>query len=190
MSFRAPSLREQLIMLPELLAERVEGGPHAARFFLHLAMTLDLQLYKRFYLGAPPYNRATLVAVVLYAMSKGHFENRGIVQFVEDSIGAQWILNGMEMPSYKTVERTINGIIKELDYIFQQILALCGEQGLIGVTRRNDTSRNDAQKTCKNTGERHEKIQATRKTLRNDNLAGKKKTSERNITHSLHFAHY
>ena len=135
MSLRVPALRDQLIVLPELLAERVESGPHAARFFLYLAGMLDLQLYKRFYLGTPPYNRSTLVAVIFYAMYKGHFENRGIVQFVGDSIGAQWILNGMEMPSYKTVERTINGIIDELDYIFEQVLSLCEQQGLIGGER-------------------------------------------------------
>jgi transposase len=135
MSLRAPLLRSQLIVFPELLAERVESEPHAARFFLYLVQTLDLQLYKRFYLGTPPYNRTTLVAVILYAMYKGHFENRGIVQFAVDSIGAQWILNGMKMPSYKTVGRTINGIIDEIDQIFKQILILCGEQGLIGGKR-------------------------------------------------------
>ena len=134
-SLRTPALRDQLIILPELLSERVESGPHAARFFLYLAETLDLQLYKRLYLGTPPYTRTTLVAVILYAMYKGHFENRVIVQFAVDSIGAQWILNGMEMPSYKTVERTIAGIIDEIDKMFEQVLALCGEQGLIGGIR-------------------------------------------------------
>jgi len=135
MSLRAPALRNQLIVLPELLAERVESGPHAARFILYLAGTLDLLLYKRFNMGTPPYNRTILVAVILYAMYSGHFENRGIVQFVGDSIGAQWILNGMEMPGYKTVERTINGIIDEIDNIFEQVLVLCGQQGLIGGER-------------------------------------------------------
>ena len=135
MSLRTPALRDQLILLPELLAEKVESGPHAARFYLYLAETLKLKLYKKFYLGTPPYNRSTLVAVILYAMHSGHFENRGIVQFVNDSIGAQWILNGMNMPSYKTVERTINGIIDEIDDIFEQVLILCDQQGLIGGER-------------------------------------------------------
>ena len=135
MSTRAPAHREQLIIMPELLAERVESGPHAARFFQYLAEILELQLYKRLYLGTPPYTRTTLVAVILYAMYRGHFENRVIVQFAEDSIGAQWILNGMRMPSYKTVERTINGIIDEIDRIFEQVLVLCEEQGLIGGKR-------------------------------------------------------
>jgi len=132
MSLRIPELRNQLIMLPDLLTEKVESGPHAARFLLYLAEELDMKLYKRFYLGTPPYNRPTLVAVIFYAMYKGHFENIGIVQFVEDSLGAQWILNGMKMPSYKTVERTINCIIEELDNIYKQVLNLCIEQDLVG----------------------------------------------------------
>jgi transposase len=132
MSTRTSAHRNQLIILPELLAERVESGPHAARFFLYLAETLDLQLYKKLFLGTPPYERPILVAVILYAMYKGHFENRIIVQFAGDSIGAQWILNGMGMPSYKTVERTINSILNELDNIFEYVLILCGEQDLIG----------------------------------------------------------
>jgi transposase len=135
MSLRTPSVRNQLIFLPELLAERVESGPHAARFFLYLAEKFDLHLYKRFYLGAPRYNRPTLVAVILYAMYSGHFEYEGIVRFAEDSIGVQWILDGMKMPSYKTVERTIKGILDELDEIFKQILSLCEEHNLIGWRR-------------------------------------------------------
>ena len=135
MSIRTPALRNQLIVLPELLAEKVENGPHAARFFLYLAETLDLDLYRVSYTGAPAYSRTTLVAVIFYAMYKGIFESQNIVQFAGDSIGAQWILNGMAIPSYKTVERTINALLKELDNAFIQVLSLCEQQGLIGGER-------------------------------------------------------
>jgi len=128
-------IRNQLILLPELLVERVERKPHAARFFLYLAKTLDLKLYKRLFMGTPPYSRVTLVAVILYAMYSGYFENRTIVEFAQDSIGAQWILNGMNMPSYKTVERTINALLEEIDDIFKQILSLCRDMDLIGGKR-------------------------------------------------------
>jgi transposase len=121
--------------MPELLADKVEAGPHAARFFLYLAETLKLNLYKVFYMGTPPYNRATLVAVIFYAMYTGYFESQNIVKFATDSIGAQWILNGMKMPSYKTVERTITYLLKELDSVYEQILNICEEQGLIGGKR-------------------------------------------------------
>ena len=135
MTLRMPKIWGQQIYLSELLAERVESAPHAARFFLYLAETLELQLYKCFYMGAPRYNRPTLIAVILYAMYKGYFESEGIVQFAGDSIGAQWILNGMKMPGYKTVERTINDLLEELDDIFKQILSICEQLDLIGEKR-------------------------------------------------------
>lgn len=74
---------------------------------------------------------------MLYAMHKGHFEAMGIVSFASDSIGAQWILNGMGMPSYKTVERTINALLEEdeLDRLFTKILEICAQMGLIGAER-------------------------------------------------------
>jgi hypothetical protein len=89
----------------------------------------------KFYIGTPPFNRPTLLAVILYAMHSGHFESQNIVKFAGDSIGAQWILNGMKMPSYKTVQRTINALLSELDNVFTQILSLCEQQDLIGGTR-------------------------------------------------------
>ena len=86
-------------------------------------------------MGTPPYNRPTLVAVILYAMYNGHYGYENIKQYVDDSIGAQWILNGMKMPSRKTVERTINALFEELDDIFEQVLSLCEEQDLVGGER-------------------------------------------------------
>jgi len=124
-----------MILLPELLAERVERGPHAARFFLYLAETLELDLYRVQSVGTPPYSRVTLIAVMFYAMYRGHFEYENIILFAMDSIGAQWILNGMKMPSSKTVERTVNDLLLELDSVFEQVLSLCEQQGLIGGDR-------------------------------------------------------
>jgi len=136
MSLRVPTIKGQLNIFPELLAEKVESGPHhMARFFRYLAESLKLDLYELMYTGTPPYHRMTLVAVIFYAMYKGHYESQKIVEFAEDSIGAQWILNGMKMPSYKTVQRTINDLLGELDSIFTQILSLCEQQSLIGGKR-------------------------------------------------------
>ena len=135
MSLRKPALRDQQIFISELLAERVESGPHAARFFLYLVEMLDLRLYKTLDVGTPPYSRPTLLAAILYSMHKGHYESQNIVQYAKDSIGAQWILNGMNMPSYKTVQRTINDFLEELDHVFIQVLSLCEQQGLIGGER-------------------------------------------------------
>lgn len=135
MSQRVPQIKNQTYVFPELLEDRVENKPHAARFFLYLSNVLDLNLYKRKNTGTPPYNRPTLMAVILYSMYRGYFSTTGIIEFVKDSIGSQWILNGMKMPTYKTVERTINSLLNEIDEFFTQILSLCEKLSLIGEKR-------------------------------------------------------
>lgn len=135
MSLRVPQIKNQIYVFPELLGDKVENKPHAARFFLYLTGILDLDLYKRESMGTVPYSRPTLIAVILYAMYSGHFSTIGIIKFAEDSIGAQWILNGMKMPSYKTVERIINSLLEEMDNFFSQILSICKDLSLIGEKR-------------------------------------------------------
>jgi len=135
MSLRTSELRDQQIFLPELISERVERSPHAARFFLYLASMLDLQLYKLCPLGTPPYSRITLLASIFYAMYNGHFASEQIIRFLYDSIGAQWILNGMTIPSRKTFDRVIDALLMEIENFFIQVLKLCDNVGLIGRER-------------------------------------------------------
>jgi hypothetical protein len=127
MSQRIPELRDQQIIFPELLSERVEQGPHAARFFRYLVNVLNLDLQRTSALGTPPYCRNTLLASIFFAMFNGHFESKQIVNFLKDSIGAQWILQGMTIPSYMTVERVINALLMEVESFFIQILELCND---------------------------------------------------------------
>ena len=128
-------MRNQQYCFPELLEDKVKKTPHAARFFVYLAGILDLNLYKKQTMGTQPYSRPTLIAVLLYAMYRGHFSTIDIIHFAEDSIGAQWILNGMKMPSYKTIERIIHSLLDEIDHFFTQILLLCEDLPLIGGKR-------------------------------------------------------
>ena len=135
MPSRVPILRNQLTFLPDLLEEKVEQGPHAARFYLYLADILNLNLKKVSPLGAPPYCRHTALASIFYAMHHGHFESEQIVKFIGDSIGAHWILSGMTIPSYKTIERVVNDLLGEVENLFIQILNLCDGFDLIGRER-------------------------------------------------------
>lgn len=135
MSLRVPQTKNQMYVFPELLVDKVENRPHAARFFLYLADMLDLNLYKRPIMGTTPYSRPTLIAVILYSMYNGYFSAQGIIKYAEDSIGIHWIFNGMKMPSYKTVERVINDLLDEIDNLFTQILSICKTLSLIGEKR-------------------------------------------------------
>ena len=135
MAKRSPDYPNQIVFFQELLQERIEHKPHAARFFWYLADELDLTYYAPLKMGAPPYARRILTAVILYAMYHGHYAAQKICRFAEDSIGAQWILSGMSMPSYKTVERTIDALLNEVDRLFFQIIGICEGLSLIARQR-------------------------------------------------------
>jgi transposase len=135
MSNREPQIRNQLYLFSESLNNKIEKDPHEARFFLFLANKINLGLYKISNTGTPPYQRRTLIAIILLAMCKGFYEARQIIRFATDSIGASWILNGMNMPSYKTVERIMNSLLEEVDSFFTQILDICKMLNLIGEKR-------------------------------------------------------
>jgi hypothetical protein len=132
MALRRPELREQQVFIHELLSERVEQGPHEARFFLYLVRVLDLKLLRPAELGTPPYCRNTLLAGIFYAMYRGYFGAREILGFLEDSIGAQWIMCGMKLPSARTIDRIIDELLSEIDNFCIQILDLCDGFNLIG----------------------------------------------------------
>lgn len=135
MSKRNPDAPNQIVLFQELLCEKIEHKPHAARFFSYLADELNLTYYAQLPMGAPLYSRRVLTAVIFYAMYNGHYASQKICKFAEDSIGAQWILSGMSMPSYKTVERTIDSLLDELDRLFFQIIGICEGLSLIGRER-------------------------------------------------------
>jgi len=135
MSQRVPQMREQGYVFPELLEERVENGPHEARFFSYITDVVYLDMFEKKYTGTTPFERRTLSAVILYAMCKGHFSINDILEFSEDSIGVQWILNGMKMPCSMTVRRTVKSLLDEIDKLFEQVLFICEELSLIGKKR-------------------------------------------------------
>lgn len=135
MAQRSPDAPNQVVFFQELLQEKIEHKPHAARFFSYLVDELDLIFYAPLSMGAPPYTRRTLTAVILYAMYHGHYAAQKICKFAEDSIGAQWLLSGMGMPGYKTVERTIDALLNEADRFLSQIIGICEGLALIGRQR-------------------------------------------------------
>ena len=122
-------------MVSELVRQRVENKPHAARFFLYIANILYLPFYQTKIQGTIPYDRPTLVALILYGLYKGNFSADKIIDMAEDSIGATWILGGMSLPSAKTIDRVTKNLLKNIDLIFYQVIKLCDSFDLIGKER-------------------------------------------------------
>jgi len=123
LSWRSPH-RNQIALLPELVKQRVENKPHAARFFLYIANILYIPFYQTEIQGTPPYDRPTLVALILYGLYKGNFSFDKIIDISEDSIGATWILGNMSIPSAKTIFRS-NIITNFLFLLFYENIFGC-----------------------------------------------------------------
>ncbi|TDO93891.1 transposase [Halanaerobium saccharolyticum] len=134
MSRRSPS-RNQISLIPELVKNRIENKPHAARFFFYIASVLYLPFYETEYQGTPPYDRPTLVALILYSLYKGQFTPEEMIEFAKENLGAIWILGKMSLPSAKTLSRVIADILDNIELIFEQVICLCHTFNLIGQER-------------------------------------------------------
>ena len=134
MSIRKPT-RKQIALIPELVNERIEKKPHAARFFYYIAQYLYLPFYENNSQGAPSYHRPTLVALILYGLFEGSYSAADIHHLAKNNLGAIWILGDMSLPSEKTIERVINDILDHVEIIFEQVLKLCQSLNLIGEER-------------------------------------------------------
>lgn len=134
MNRRDPN-RKQAQLIPELVRERIEKTPHAARFFLYITQILDLPFYEENHLGAPAYDRPTIVALILYSMYKGWHCAADICRFARDDLGAIWILGEIRLPSEKTMQRIIDEMLEHIEIIFGQVLSVCEILNLIGKER-------------------------------------------------------
>lgn len=95
---------------------------------------LDLSRFEAGYrLGAQgraPYHPAMLVALVLYAWSRGVHSSRRIERACHDDVGARVVCAGY-FPDHTTIARFVKDHQAALKELFTQVLALCREAGLV-----------------------------------------------------------
>ncbi|QKY71124.1 hypothetical protein [Lentibacillus sp. CBA3610] len=100
MAQRNPDAPNQIVLFQELLQDKIEHKPHAARFFSYLAEELDLTYYERLRMGRhlhPPYRNGC------YFLRPCTMD---IMQLRRSVVcrGQYWRtvdISGMRMPSYK-----------------------------------------------------------------------------------------
>ncbi|MFW6273113.1 MAG: IS1182 family transposase [bacterium] len=131
MSRTNPS-RNQIRLIDRLIENRIKNKPHAARFFLYIANTVYFPFYEVKDQGTPPYDRPTLVALILYGLYKGRILSDSIIALAKENLGGIYILGKLSIPSYKTVERVIDDILDNIDLFFHQVLELCIKFDLVG----------------------------------------------------------
>ena len=96
---------------------------------------LDLSIFDKKYknddTGAPAYDPAILLKIVLYGYSKGIVSSRKIAKCCCENI-IFMALSADTRPHFTTVAEFISSMDREIVHLFRDILLICDDQGLIG----------------------------------------------------------
>src|SRR3974377_103493 len=78
----------------------------------------------------PPYHPAMMVALLLYAYSRGAYSSRKIAQACEERVDFMAV-TAMNRPDHRTIARFRRRHLKALGDLFVQVLKLCRATGLV-----------------------------------------------------------
>ncbi len=96
---------------------------------------IDLSIFDARYenddTGAPAYDPAILLKIILYAYSRGITSSRKIAQCCEENI-IFMALSADTRPHFTTIADFISTLDKEIIRLFLEVLMICEEMGLIG----------------------------------------------------------
>jgi transposase len=124
---------EQRWLLPPSVHELVAAG-HVAHFVrdtvreeLDLGAILSDYTEER---GCPPYHPTMMVALLLYAYSRGVYSSRRIAQGCEERVDFMAV-TAMNQPDFRTIANFRRRHLKALSDLFVQVLKLCRAAGLV-----------------------------------------------------------
>ena len=110
--------------------------PEGARVFFLLDIVAQLDL-RRFYIpyetetrGAPPFDPAMMVCLLLYAYCVGVFSSRKIALACERNLAFMAIV-GQERPDFRTISAFRKQQLEAFKAVFVQVVRLAGEAGLV-----------------------------------------------------------
>jgi transposase len=131
-TFRAWDVEQQWL-LPPSVHELVPVG-HVAHFVRETVRAdLDLRPILSAYSeerGYPPYHPAMMVALLLYAYSRGVYSSRRIAQGCEERLDFMAV-TAMNKPDFRTIAKFRQRHLKALGDLFVQVLKLCRAAGLV-----------------------------------------------------------
>jgi transposase len=81
--------------------------------------------------GAPAYDPAVMLKIVLLAYSRGMVSSRAIERACRESV-LFMAISGDSFPQFTTIAKFIRELGEEITAIFTQVLLICDRQGLIG----------------------------------------------------------
>jgi transposase len=128
--------REQSFLMPPDVREWLPEG-HFAWFVLEAVAGMDLAEFYAAYRDdgrcRPPYEPSMMVALLLYAFARGERSSRKIERACQDQVPYR-VIAALAQPDHATIARFIERHEHAIAELFGQVLGLCAEAGLAGVT--------------------------------------------------------
>jgi len=128
---------DQSFLMPPSLDEWLPED-HTARFVAETVdELLDLSVIYDSYVeasGAPPYNPQMMLKLLLYGYSTGVTSSREMERRCHVDVAFRW-LSANSAPDYRSIARFRRRHLTALDDLFNQVLVLCSEAGLVKLGR-------------------------------------------------------
>jgi transposase len=127
--------REQAYMLPVDVAEQLQPGTFEHTIDYLVDNEIDLSVFEERYdndeNGAPAYDPAVLLKVVLFAYSRGITSSRRIARACEENV-VFMALSADSRPHFTTIAEFISSMSDQIESVFTDVLTVCYTEGLIG----------------------------------------------------------
>src|SRR3954454_13020961 len=127
--------REQSFLMPPDVREWLPEG-HLAWVVIDAVEAIDLDAfyvaYRQDGRSRPAYDPAMMVALLLYAYSRGVRSSRVIERACEEDVAFR-VLAAQQQPDHATIARFIERHQAAIAGLFGEVLSLCAKQGLASV---------------------------------------------------------
>jgi transposase len=127
--------RGQMLLMPPSLSEWLPED-HLVWTVLGAVEQMNLDRFREAYrlgaAGRPAFDPAMMVALLLYAYARGNRSSRGIERACWEDVAFK-VITSMRTPDHSTIAEFRRRHEPEIAELFDDVLALCGEAGLVSV---------------------------------------------------------
>jgi len=122
-------------LIPIAFAEQILPGTFEYTLNYLIDHEVDLSVFEARYCndesGAPAYDPAILLKVILYAYARGVVSSRAIERLCRENV-VMMALSADSQPHFTTIADFIASCTEEVTALFRDVLLYCDELGLIG----------------------------------------------------------